>query len=229
MTVTLNPHSYSRAEMPDAARLDTYARVTSVIGVTSKPGLENWRLDMGREEADRLSQEGRDFGSRMDVLVSDFLNGKIESSPSDNMELEYCLMGQFADWWSMNMWQTAATQLRVWHDGLRVAGTLDAIGWFGGVSAIVDCKGAKRIYPDNWVQVAAYKGCLEWMVRRGLLPSGVPIPRKMLVWWFNRETEKFACKFAPKPYQYYWAEFKRRVGCYQFAHPKGGIDRGAKT
>ena len=153
--------------------------VTTVLRVINRPGLNDWRVKLGREESDRLRDQGGDIGRMAHEaglrLFKGHGYGSFEWSllghpnPEDerarNAVRALDLLRRERDLVPM------AAEAFVWSRIYGYAGTLDLAADNGdGTVDIYDWKTSNAIYPEAWLQLAAYavawEECHEVPVRR---------------------------------------------------------------
>ncbi len=81
------------------------------------------------------------------------------------------------------------TEVTVWSDELRYAGTLDFVGYINGELCIADWKTSSGIYPENALQLSAYREAFE---ERSQKTFAVPLTtaKKMYLVRLDKKTGK---------------------------------------
>lgn len=140
-------------------------RMTADAGYLSDEPIDWSWVEAIIEEARRRPEEVRvqatDFGTRSHALINDFLLGKEPHIPED---LEQVFQG-FLSWQDENSLNLVAGEMMVYHRVLHYAGSIDAIGERDGQIVVLDWKTGKAIYPEHFLQVAAY-----WLALRDMAP-----------------------------------------------------------
>ena len=145
-----------------------YFRVTRVKSSINQPGLNYWRASVGAAKANQIMKARATFGTNFHKLVEVLLMGhKVDASNYD---------GETQD--SLALFHTAkekynieaeALEQKLWNDDLDIAGTTDFIGYADlpelgeHAHVIFDWKTSKTIYPDFFIQLAAYVFTFELM------------------------------------------------------------------
>jgi len=139
--------------------------VTTNLRVISKPGVNDWRVKLGREESDRLKVEGSDIGTMVHKAGLRLFKGEGYGSyewsqlgcpmPEDervrNAVRALELLRK-----ERNLVPIAAEAF-VWTRAFGYAGTLDLAADNGdGTVDLYDWKTSGAIYPEVWLQLAAY-------------------------------------------------------------------------
>ena len=124
---------------PEGARLPS---VTSVTGLTTKEGIQQWRSRVGEAEANKISKRASGRGTVVHNLTekyilehSDFDKAKSKAMP-DAIDLFHKIRRAM----NANVTAIHALEKMVWSDYLKVAGTVDCIGIYKGRLAVIDFK-----------------------------------------------------------------------------------------
>ena len=150
-----------------------YPSVTSVLSITSKDQILEWRKRVGEEEANRISRRAAARGTRIHSYCEDYLhNRQVTPDLVDSM-----------------IWKSMIPELekinnihfiekRLWSDRLQVAGTVDVIADFDGVLSIIDFKTSTRVKTID--QISGYfqqASCYSFMAweRVGILAEQLVI------------------------------------------------------
>lgn len=181
-------------------------RVSAIVGVLAKPGLERWRGNVGNEKADQISREARDFGTRFHAAVE--LANK--TLPGDLLE-EFAAdvfphVTAYADWFLGNVARVVACERRVVSRQHGFAGTADCVVELqDGDLATLDYKTGKTnrvhlIEPGYRLQLAAYRLALaeDGIIcrRRLILTFPKDAPGRLQVHDLNRHREDTAAFLA---------------------------------
>lgn len=155
-----------RITLPEGRLYETpsgnrYPSVTTVTGQLTKHHIDAWRKRVGDAEADRISKQAADRGTRIHSYCEHHLLG--EAMQVDMFD---------ADMWSDmkpvvdNIDNIHALEAMLYSDKLRMAGTVDCIGEYKGTLSVIDFKTSKR--PKNradidhyFIQATAYSVMFE--------------------------------------------------------------------
>lgn len=143
---------------------EQYPRVTNILQVIDKPGLARWRGRLGNVEADRVSKEGSDMGTRFHEVAADVNRGTHQAMrgwqpPGDLREMAF----NYVDWLHKHVASIQSVERTVHSRVRRYAGTLDVLGTIRGDSSpsIIDIKTSNNPSVDWPLQLAAYKMAIE--------------------------------------------------------------------
>lgn len=145
---------------PEGAKLPS---VTSVTGLTTKEGIQQWRAKVGEEAANKISKKASGRGTVVHnltekyILKDDSFDNAYKKAMPDAIDLFHKLRR------TMNADVTAihALETSIWSNFLKVAGTVDCIGLYKGKLAVIDFKTAAKPKEERWIehyfmQAAAY-------------------------------------------------------------------------
>lgn len=148
--------------MLDGQPLD---RVTTVIGVIAKPGLEAWRRKVGMEAAERISRDAADWGTAVHKAVELGLATGTYGDPGADDKRR--AVQTFAEWRAGYPDALFQSEVRVWHARHRYAGTVDIIIDLetadGPLRVLPDLKTSSQIDHLYRLQTAAYADALREM------------------------------------------------------------------
>ena len=145
---------------------NAYPSITSILSLQDKPGLKKWREDVGEKEAKRISQESMRIGTAVHQMCEFYLNNlvvkldKSEKVIRDTFNRMRFLLG--------NIDNIVGTEITLYSDLLRVAGTADCIAEYNGIPSVIDFKTSRKPKKEEWIddyymQTFAYKLMFEEM------------------------------------------------------------------
>jgi genome maintenance exonuclease 1 len=143
-----------------------YPSITSVLSQQENLGLEAWKKKVGEKEAKRISQESMRIGTAVHQMCEFYLCNYIvkldkeEKVIRDTFNRMRFLLG--------NINNIVGTEIALYSDLLRVAGTADCIAEYNGVPSIIDFKTSRKPKKEEWIddyymQTFAYKLMFEEM------------------------------------------------------------------
>lgn len=147
-----------------------YPSVTTVFGIIENTALNEWRDSIGHEEADRVAKRAAKRGTYIHEQAEHLLKGtKAPNDPINNM--------LYRDAWNAfkptvdKIGDVYAVETQLYSDKLRIAGTVDCIGYWQGKVSIIDFKTSSRRKTHEsietyWMQTAAY--AQMWEERTGI-------------------------------------------------------------
>jgi len=81
----------------------------------------------------------------------------------------------FRDWVKENDVKWLSSEEKLYNRGYKYAGTVDAIAEINGEYCVIDWKTSRAIYPEYYLQVAAYAKAVEDMKGRHVAPPALPV------------------------------------------------------
>jgi len=145
---------------------NAYPSITTILSLQDKPGLKKWREDVGEKEAKRISKESMRIGTAVHQMCEIYLNNlvvkldKSEKLIRDTFNRMRFLLG--------NIDNIVGTEITLYSDLLRVAGTADCIAEYNGIPSVIDFKTSRKPKKEEWIddyymQTFAYKLMFEEM------------------------------------------------------------------
>ena len=149
--------------LPDGSKAPS---VTTILDITKseekKAGLANWRKRVGAQQAQKITTEAANRGTRMHTYLEHYvINGVHKEKGTNPFHWPAHAMAQVVIDEGMNrateLW---GTEVPLYFPGVY-AGTTDLVGTFEGVPAIMDFKQTNKPKKEEWVedyklQLAAY-------------------------------------------------------------------------
>jgi hypothetical protein len=162
-----------------------YLRVTSTLSVISKPGLLAWFQRVGEYEAKRVLEKRQVLGTKVHKLIELTLKGEKIDLDNYEQEIKEDLL-LFKEFRKQAHLKTEALEQKLWSNQYGYAGTSDYIGYYTTPKdfllrghepkftkssfVIGDWKSSRDIYPEYWLQLAAYVVAFEELT--GIKPDG---------------------------------------------------------
>jgi hypothetical protein len=168
-----------------------YPGVGSILNETmtdsKKKGLENWRKRIGHDEADKISKESRDKGTRwhafLDLFVQKrYLDAQRLLFADESLQLFYGQAKNFLLQFAKVVEQVT-TEQSIYSDVYEYAGTFDCLAIAKQETILLDWKTSrsKKIEGyvlDYYLQVAAYSTAIEEM-------KGIKIDRATIIVFYD--------------------------------------------
>jgi hypothetical protein len=164
--------------------------VTSITGVLDKPALLYWvnntdmkyleealKVGMRIDEISKVSiisgmkglfrkrsGEAADIGTAVHAYLEKYLKAGINKEPLPPMPVNELInksVQAFLDWTKENNVKFLSSEKKIYSKQYKYAGTLDAEAMVDGKYCIVDFKTSSGIYPEMFIQTAAYAKAIE--------------------------------------------------------------------
>jgi len=161
----------------------SYYRVTSTLGIIAKHSLRNWMGKIGYTKANKILETRQAIGTHIHKLIENTLYNKPINLGTYEKEIQDGLL-IFAKFRDAAKLKPEALEQNLWSNKYGYAGTADFIGYyktpleyltsqtinhkrikvpkFEKSSLVIgDWKTGKDIYPEYWLQLAAYAHAFE--------------------------------------------------------------------
>lgn len=159
---------YAGVGFCNVAELDVKSgipRVTSVISCIVSNSLNNWRANVGLEQANLIARNAAEFGTRLHRYIEMEFKNEPFVDPSDNKALRRLTV--WRDWYAHTVSAPLHSELSISYNGaycLPYRGTCDAVLLLqNGSIALADVKTSKSIHFSHHMQIAAYALALASM------------------------------------------------------------------
>ena len=135
-----------------------YPSVTTILSVINKPYLTNWKVKLGKEESEKISGEAADIGLYVHKAIECYNKGKAFPMPEDKEQQQIIrrAVRDYRKWLRQTGFEPLKSELIVYSEQYKYAGTLDCVGFTGDSILICDYKTSKAIWPENKLQLSAY-------------------------------------------------------------------------
>lgn len=152
-----------RIDSPEGRRYCTpegksYKSVTTLLSENEPSGIIEWRKRVGEAEAKKIMVKAANRGTYVHTQLENLINNEsyiVESSTPVKMEM-VDLIWKFL---KENMQVCYGTELQLYSDNLRLAGTTDLIAKINGVKYVVDFK--TSAYPKDIEYIDNYHNQLS--------------------------------------------------------------------
>jgi hypothetical protein len=185
--------------------------VTTILGIMAKPALIQWAANMAvdhiasvmktdpprpvdweeelaiaRKAHTTKKEAAADIGSAVHQYAQDCLRaGKLVELPDNKDVAAAC--DAFQKWYVLSKIEPIAIERMVMSSALGYAGRCDFFGKIDGELGVLDFKTSAGIYPEHWIQLAAYEVALQEE-----LQLDQPLKRWLL--HLDKKTGKFTFK-----------------------------------
>ncbi len=142
-----------------------FPSITTILGKTANQmWLQRWRDKVGEEEANRISKEATDRGTKIHEYLERYWNGE-DIFPDLTNDYEYIdiqnMTRNLVSATQKHVGKMYAQEIPLWDAELGYAGRVDMIGEWKGVDSVIDFKTSKkRKYlsgiKDYYIQCAGY-------------------------------------------------------------------------
>ena len=170
----------SKREVIDGRRVyvtpkgNTYPSITSILGSQPKPGIEEWKEKVGKDEARKIMTEAAGLGTKVHDLCEQYLyNEDLICDDADAVSIFNRLRFMLG-----NINNIYCLEAPLYSDMLRVAGTVDCVAEYNGVLSVIDFKTSRKPKRDDWIQdyyIQAFFYAAAFYEMTGALPEQIVI------------------------------------------------------
>jgi len=165
-----------------------YPRVTKILDVKAKTGLDNFFREMGHYAAvEDVKNKSAEEGSRVHDTIQKYLIGNLVSTPDDMAHV----VGAFEQFNKTQgiLFHPEFVERRIWSGFHRYAGTVDALAEIGGKFGVLDIKTSTGFFPEYNLQTAAYVLALQ----ENGIKEAIDLPRDIETRWILRIDQQKTC------------------------------------
>ncbi|HXB13016.1 MAG TPA: hypothetical protein VNZ45_13595 [Bacteroidia bacterium] len=138
--------------------------VTTILGLLNKPALLPWAWSQGKKgiPLNKAKDNAIDIGNIAHYLIECFVTNEEpvldELYNPEHVLLAHQMLYLFKDYWTLRQATLVASELPLIDEVVGYGGTIDLIVKCEdkGTTEIWDIKTAKDIWPEYWMQLAAY-------------------------------------------------------------------------
>jgi len=155
---------------------DTFPSVTTMLSATSdnKESLKRWRNNVGHDVANYITLQATKNGTATHEIIEKYLNNQISDTPSfplrssqDHSLLSKAHLSQLKPLLH-NIDNIRCTEIPLYSDSLRLAGTCDCIAEYDNKLSIIDFKTSRKQKKESWIenyflQGTAYSEMYEYL------------------------------------------------------------------
>lgn len=164
---TLNMNGSRYYILPDR---NVVPSVTTMLAYYEQAGLRRWKAKIGKEEADKISEEARVRGEAFHKSVEDYFN-------TGNMVNEEKILEMKSELDRINNIHYMETCLYSY--SLALAGRCDLIAEYDGVLSVIDFKTSRKIKEEKWIQHYFEQGTAYSLMYEELI--GLPIKQVVIM------------------------------------------------
>jgi len=166
-----------------------YPRVTRILEVKAKPGLQVFFKEMGSfDAAEDVKNKSAEEGSAVHEAIQKLLVGEKVAVPQDiepavNKFLEFNQLRQI-------YFHPEYVERRIWSGLHKYAGTVDALATIDGKFGVLDIKTSTGFFPEYNLQTAAYIQALQELE----VKKSLALPKEIQTRWILRINQHKVCK-----------------------------------
>lgn len=167
---------------------DWYPRVTKILEVKAKSGLDNFFREMESYSAvEAVKEKSAQEGSRVHEVIQKHMTGGLSEIPADMAHVVSAF-----DYFNREhqiVFHPEFVERRIWSGMHRFAGTVDALASIGGKFGVLDIKTSTGFFPEYNLQTAAYVLALQEVS----VKNAIGLPRDIETRWILRIDQNRTC------------------------------------
>lgn len=137
-----------------------YVSVTTALGEMKKDAIIEWRKSVGEEEANRISTRAASRGTKVHSILERYVLNE-EDYLKDAMPVHTDMFLQVKNYLDEHCDIVYASEIRLYSDRIKAAGTCDLVARIHGINTIGDFKTSAKLKQEEWIenyflQCAAY-------------------------------------------------------------------------
>ena len=165
-----------------------YPRVTKILEIKSKPGLDQFLKEVGNyQSAEDIKTKSAQEGTLVHEIAEKILSKRGVSVPEEIRPAMEALEEFIANR-SMLVFPEFLER-RIWSERFRYAGTIDALALIDGKAGVLDIKTSLGFYPEFNLQTAAYVAALQELPVRKALDCSFPVVTR----WILKINQRSVC------------------------------------
>lgn len=135
-------------------------------GVAISPSEKQVLIETGKKAHAQKKKEAADLGTLAHTWIEQHIKASLKSEPYPDMpdnELVLNAVNAFLEWENTNKVVYIASEKKLYSKDWNVAGTADILAKVNDKTALIDIKTSNGIWPEHYIQTAAYAKMLEEM------------------------------------------------------------------
>jgi len=155
-----------------------YPSVTSILQYFPKGKFfENWLKDVGHN-AEYIAKKSADEGTQTHSLIERYLEGEklnwLDENGHANCSLNvWQMVLKFADFWTVEKPELVESEIHLFSDTHKIAGTCDLVVRLRGELWILDIKTSNNLHTSYDLQLAAYTTCWNETFEEKVTRTGI--------------------------------------------------------
>lgn len=130
---------------------NAYPSMTTVLSILNKDAITKWRKRVGEEEANKISKEASERGTRVHQICEWYIDNKVDMlTDLDHADLQTFKNMKFI--LDQNLDDIRIQEVALYSDELQMAGRTDVIGRYRGKLSVVDFKTSKKQKKEEWIK-----------------------------------------------------------------------------
>lgn len=133
-----------------------YPSVTTVLSTMNKSGIDEWRRNVGEQEANKITTQAARRGTAVHLLAERYLRNE-EDWNRDSMPVNVSTFKQIRSYLDSYCDRVYANEVGLYSDQLKTAGRCDLVARIHGIRTIGDFKTSKKAKKEEWIKNYFYQ------------------------------------------------------------------------
>lgn len=127
-----------------------FPSITTVLSAKAKTGIEQWKLRVGQEYADKETKRCAERGTAVHLMCERYVQN--HENPTEGQHTSNISLFNKMKFSLKHISSIYAVEAPLYSSILRVAGRCDCVGIFKGVPSIIDYKTSNSHKPTEWIE-----------------------------------------------------------------------------
>lgn len=127
-----------------------YPSITTLLGQTSKEGIQEWRDSVGEIAADQISSYACNLGTLFHEHIERYIQNDKNFLSNSTVHSKY--MFYALEPYLNNINNIIAQEATLYSDTIKLAGRTDCIGEYEGKLSVIDFKTSRKDKKEEWIQ-----------------------------------------------------------------------------
>jgi hypothetical protein len=127
-----------------------FPSITTVLSAKAKNGIEQWKLRVGQEFAEKETKRCADRGTAVHLMCERFVQN--HEKPTEGQQTPNISLFNRMKFALKHISSIYAVEAPLYSSVLRVAGRCDCVGVYKGVPSIIDYKTSNSHKPTEWIE-----------------------------------------------------------------------------
>ena len=123
---------------------NVYPSITTMLGHIEKPAIQEWRLSLGVDKANKETKRAADRGTAVHKMIENYLNN--EENPTAGFDINLIREYNSVRPRLNKIGDILCQEYPLYSDELKLAGRVDCIGYYEGELAIIDFKTSNAVW-----------------------------------------------------------------------------------
>lgn len=129
--------------------------ITTCLGLAGKDWIKMWEYRVGKAKANAIKEAAAERGSLLHVMCEHYMEGKPIPKAPPMVRAMFHAMLPYIDKFT----NVRASEVALWSNKLKIAGTVDLIAEYEGDLCVIDFKTTIRMKLEEWIKHYYWQTC----------------------------------------------------------------------